>query len=97
MWRSKLYSDVKIVLPLSGTRGTGDQPVLDTVSDDPSESATTASFSAHKFILASRSPYFAQLLLNPGGFKSRDRDKPEIDLPSPPFTPASLHFCLGYM
>lgn len=96
MWRSKLYSDVKIILPLSASRGVSDQ-FLDTVSDDPSASATTATFSAHKFILASRSPYFAQLLLNTGGFKSRDRDKPEIDLPSPPFTPASLHFCLGYM
>lgn len=99
MWRSKLYSDVKIVLPLSTTRDPS--APLDTVSDDPSSSSTTATFSTHKFILASRSPYFASLLLNPGGFKVRaDLNKEgggEIELPSPPFTPASLHFCLGYM
>ncbi|KAL7416386.1 hypothetical protein BDY24DRAFT_412573 [Mrakia frigida] len=99
MWRSKLYSDVKITLPLPSTRDPS--APLDTVSDDPSSSATTATFSTHKFILASRSPYFAQLLLNTGGFKSRSdlisRDGGEIELPSPPFTPASLHFCLGFM
>jgi hypothetical protein len=107
MWRSKLYSDVKIILPLTNPHSSAtnnraaptstllQRPPEDTHSDDPSSSTETATFSSHKFILASRSPYFAQLLLNTGGFKPSDRD--EIELPSPPFTPASLHFCLGYM
>lgn len=90
MWRSKLYSDVKVVLHLGPSSLTPD-----THSDNPSSSSTKAAFSTHKFILATRSPYFAQILLNPGGFKMNDTD--EIELPSPPFTPASLHFCLGYM
>lgn len=90
MWRSKLYSDVKLVLPLSSTNGAIDQ--VDEGSDESS-----AVFSSHKFILASRSPYFAQLLLNRGGFRAGASDKGQIELPSPPFTPASLHFCLGFM
>lgn len=108
MWRSKLFSDVKLVLPLDPSstnappRGAGssiygpdhspnDQNGLDDVT------STSATFTVHKFVLVSRSPYFAQLLLNPGGFRSIDLAKGEIELPTPPFTPASVHFCLGFM
>jgi hypothetical protein len=105
MWRSKLFADVKLVLPIdpSGVAGPAGSSILgpDHSPNDQSllkdTTSTTATFSAHKFILASRSPYFAQLLLNPGGFRSVDPTRSEIKLSSPPFTPASVHFCLGYM
>ena len=104
MWRSKLFSDVKLVLPLDqGAARPGASSILgpDHSPNDQSlledTDSTTATFSAHKFILATRSPYFAQLLLNPGGFRSVDPARSEIKLSSPPFTPASVHFCLGYM
>lgn len=107
MWRSKLFSDVKLVLPLDPSAAAGARPAGSSVygpDHSPNDqslleetTATTATFTTHKFILASRSPYFAQLLLNPGGFRSVDPAKGEIKLPSPPFTPASMHFCLGFM
>lgn len=90
MWRSRLYSDIRI--SLSGNFS----------SSNPEH--TTAVFSTHRFILASRSPYFkAQLLTwgqskTPGGAStSTTADASTINLPSPPFTPASLHFTLGYI
>lgn len=74
------------------------------------QQAKTAIFSAHRFILCSRSPYFAQVLLNNGSFQphgasmwlvsdngSAASHTPEIVLPFPPFTPAALHFVLGYL
>nr|XP_018265781.1 uncharacterized protein I303_02155 [Kwoniella dejecticola CBS 10117]OBR87939.1 hypothetical protein I303_02155 [Kwoniella dejecticola CBS 10117] len=90
MWRSKLYADVRIHLA---------QNIMWYGDSDGSENSTdslssTLIFSAHRFILASRSPYFASVLLNPASFAPTSSD---VDLPSPPFTPASLHFCLGYM
>ncbi|KAG1716805.1 hypothetical protein ID866_327 [Astraeus odoratus] len=93
MWRSRLYSDIRI--SLSGTFS----------SSNPEH--TTALFSTHRFILASRSPYFrAQLLTwgqpqsakTPNGAAASTPGEPlTINLPSPPFTPASLHFTLGYI
>lgn len=104
MWRSKLFSDVKLILPLdSSVAGPEGSSVLGPEHSPSDQSflgdatSTTATFSAHKFILVSRSPYFAQLLLNTGGFRSADPARSEIKLSSPPFTPASVHFCLGYM
>ncbi|CDZ96290.1 CAP Gly-rich domain [Phaffia rhodozyma] len=104
MWRSKLYSDVKIVLPCeslhtsSGSSTIKRNSFIDSNLSDDSSSSTCAVFSTHKFILASRSPYFASLLLNTSGFRSGDWEETnEIELLSPPFTPASVHFCLGYM
>ena len=90
MWRSKLYVDVRIHLDFSAT--------ADSCSSD-SESSTlslssTAIFAAHRCILATRSPYFASLFLNSSSFQGQG---PDIALPCPPFTPAALHFCLGYM
>ncbi|GAA5821747.1 hypothetical protein JCM3770_003160 [Rhodotorula araucariae] len=70
-WRSKLYSDVSIV--------------LDGVPGEP--------FAAHRAILASRSPYFRSLLL--GSYSDSTADV--FTLPSPPFTPASTTFVLGYI
>ena len=90
MWRSRLYSDVRIAL-------TGN------FSSTNHESAT-AIFSSHRFILVSRSPYFySQLLTWPSkpataaGTQQDGGGPLTITLPSPPFTPASLHFTLGYI
>ncbi|KZV94374.1 hypothetical protein EXIGLDRAFT_748683 [Exidia glandulosa HHB12029] len=87
MWRARLYSDVRISL-------TGN------FSSTPANAeGSTAIFSAHRFVLASRSPYFRAQLL--GGFAQPASATPggpvTITLPSPPFTPASLHFTLGYL
>lgn len=93
MWRSRLYSDVRISL-------TGNFS-----SSNPEH--TTAVFSTHRFILTSRSPFFrAQLLTwaSPQSAKtptvttpSNSNDPFTVHLPSPPFTPASIHFTLGYI
>ncbi|TFK20474.1 hypothetical protein FA15DRAFT_625369 [Coprinopsis marcescibilis] len=96
MWRSRLYSDVRIAL-------TGNF-----ASSNGTHENTTAIFSSHRFILASRAPYFHDALLGgfggPGGAKgaitlstSTNGEPPTLTLPSPPFTPASLHFTLGYI
>ncbi|KAI3608505.1 sulfite reductase beta subunit [Moniliophthora roreri] len=71
MWRSRLYSDIRIAL---------------SNEHEPS----TAVFSTHKFILLSRSNYFSNLLL-------KDPTTTTLTLPSPPYTPASLHFMLGFL
>ncbi|KAF9512903.1 hypothetical protein BS47DRAFT_1393787 [Hydnum rufescens UP504] len=84
MWRSRLYSDVKIAL---------------TGPFSPDSEEATAVFSSHRFILASRSSYFRALFLS--GFASVTPTSSSgpitITLPSPPFTPASLHFTLGFI
>ncbi|GJE85692.1 BTB/POZ and CAP-Gly domain-containing protein [Phanerochaete sordida] len=82
MWRSRLYSDVRIAL-------TGN------ISSSSHEN-TTAIFSSHRFILVSRSPYFHTQLLQ-WGVKQTSGEPLTVTLPSPPFTPASLHFTLGYI
>ncbi|PLW17541.1 hypothetical protein PCANC_08028 [Puccinia coronata f. sp. avenae] len=84
MWRSKLYADCQIVL------------INQHDLDNPTEDSTyeqEAVFSAHRAILCSRSPYFASLLLDPYA----DSNNRIFTLASPPFTPASLHFSLGYL
>jgi hypothetical protein len=84
MWRSRLYSDIRIALTGS-------------FSSTNHESAT-AIFSSHRFILVSRSPYFhTQLLSWPSNKHQADGEPLTLTLPSPPFTPASLHFTLGYI
>lgn len=82
MWRSRLYSDVRIAL-------TGN------FSSSNHENAT-AIFSSHRFILVSRSPYFNTQLLD-WGSPSKTGEPLTVNLPSPPFTPASLHFVLGFI
>lgn len=83
MWRSRLYSDVKIAL-------TGN------FSSSGNHDSTTAIFSSHRFMLISRSPYFHNQLVKWG--VTQKSDEPfTLNLPSPPFTPASLHFTLGFI
>ncbi|KAH9886001.1 hypothetical protein C8Q73DRAFT_289192 [Cubamyces lactineus] len=82
MWRSRLYSDVRIAL-------TGN-------FSSSNHESTTAVFSSHRFILASRVPYFNTQLLQ-WGVKSTPGEPLTLTLPSPPFTPASLHFTLGFI
>lgn len=83
MWRSRLYSDVRLAL-------TGN-------FSSTNHESTTAIFSSHRFILVSRSSYFHTALIGwpqksaPGG------EPITLTLPSPPFTPASLHFTLGFI
>ncbi|KAJ8520850.1 hypothetical protein ONZ45_g2358 [Pleurotus djamor] len=83
MWRSRLYSDVRISL---------------TGSFSSHHEDTTAVFSSHRFVLISRSSYFYNALMswsNPS--KHLSGEPATITLPSPPFTPASLHFTLGFI
>ncbi|KAL1734269.1 hypothetical protein EV714DRAFT_245112 [Schizophyllum commune] len=79
MWRSRLYSDIKIAL--TGT------------FSSTNHETSTAVFSTHRFILVSRCPYFYNALLN----WPKHAGTQTLTLPSPPFTPASLHFTLGFI
>lgn len=81
MWRSRLYSDVRIAL--TGT------------FSSTNHETSTAIFSTHRFLLVSRSPYFHTALLSWGTPKAGTQQT--LELPSPPFTPASLHFTLGFL
>lgn len=85
MWRSRLYSDVRISL-------TGN-------FSSSNHESTTAIFSSHRFILVSRSSYFHTALIAwPSSTKNNPNNEPlTLTLPSPPFTPASLHFTLGFI
>ncbi|KAF9038308.1 hypothetical protein BDZ89DRAFT_1090557 [Hymenopellis radicata] len=84
MWRSRLYSDVRI--ELTGTFS----------SSNPEHS--TAIFSSHRFILVSRCSYFHTALIAWPSAKAHPSNEPlTLSLPSPPFTPASLHFTLGFI
>ncbi|KAJ1018917.1 hypothetical protein NDA16_004720 [Ustilago loliicola] len=123
MWRSKLYSDVKIVLGEDDDSDDVDSAALgaqrrgnsakfvnipdanmsvislpqtidtDRIDESDAEDDELTSFSTHRMILASRSQYFASMLLSPYA----DSTAPVLHLPSPPFTPASLHFTLGFL
>ncbi|KAG8745733.1 hypothetical protein FRC10_007213 [Ceratobasidium sp. 414] len=86
MWRSRLYSDVRITL--TGSFSSSNTEVA------------TAVFSSHRFILVSRVPYFCTLLSStfaPVGQNISSANPLPLSLPSPPFTPASLHFTLGFI
>ncbi|KAG8760360.1 hypothetical protein FRC11_000530 [Ceratobasidium sp. 423] len=86
LWRSRLYSDVRITITGS-------------LSSSNSE-VTTAVFASHRFILISRVPYFRTLLSStfaPVGQNVSSSDPLPLNLPAPPFTPASLHFTLGFI
>lgn len=95
MWRSKLYVDVRIHLKPQLSPYEDDVADAEEDSDSSTDSlSSTAVFTAHRFVLCSRSPYFASVLLNP---VFKPQSTADIHLPTPPFTPAALHFCLGYM
>ncbi|GLB34347.1 putative CAP_GLY [Lyophyllum shimeji] len=85
MWRSRLYSDVRITL-------TGEFA-------SSSNETTTAVFSAQRFILASRCPYFHTVLVERSNETSQYNEQGQVilSLPSRTFTPAALHFTLGYI
>ena len=90
MWRSRLYSDVRISL-------TGN-------FSSANHESTTAVFSSHRFVLVSRSPYFHTALVawpssatKNHSQNSNNNEPLTLTLPSPPFTPASLHFTLGFI
>ncbi|KDQ15159.1 hypothetical protein BOTBODRAFT_158818 [Botryobasidium botryosum FD-172 SS1] len=89
MWRSRLYSDVRIQLTSNGPSH----------SSESAREAVNPVFSGHRFILVSRAPYFHNLMLSsfapPQPVSSSSPVM--LTLPSPPFTPASLHFTLGYI
>jgi hypothetical protein len=85
MWRSRLYSDVRIAL-------TSNEP-LPVSTDDDAHDRQLPVFSSHRFLLASRSPYFHTALIS---WPSKTAPT-TLSLPSPPFTSASLHFTLGFL
>lgn len=87
MWRSRLYSDIRVVL--EGNFPSGRE------SYSPND-VSMAAFSSHRFILVSRSQYFRERLQSTS-FALPSTDENEIKLPSPPFTPASVHFTLGFI
>jgi hypothetical protein len=84
MWRSRLYSDIRIAL--TGNFGGNHE-------------STTPIFSYHRFILVSQSSYF-HTALRPHFLafpeKRSNRSQRTSDGYSP-FTPASLHFTLGFI
>ncbi|KIM37599.1 hypothetical protein M413DRAFT_30792 [Hebeloma cylindrosporum] len=81
MWRSQLYSDLRIVVTGNFKGG---------------YESFTAIFAIHRFILVSRSPYFSRALR--WRIESPvNNELPILSLPSPPFTPASLYFTLGFI
>ncbi|TIC21083.1 hypothetical protein E3Q13_00018 [Wallemia mellicola] len=96
MWRSTLFSDVKITL----VDDTG-EALKKHDSDDDDDDDGEAIFSAHRALLASRSTYFANILSPTSGFieslQNADSGPRSVTLHQPPFTPASLHFALGYI
>ncbi|KAH9833107.1 uncharacterized protein C8Q71DRAFT_909620 [Rhodofomes roseus] len=83
MWRSRLYSDIRISL-------TG---IFSSTNHEP----TTAIFSSHRFMLVSRSDYFRTQLQDWADSLKPSSEPLTVTLPSPPFTPASLHFTLGFI
>ncbi|KAJ9114602.1 hypothetical protein QFC20_001477, partial [Naganishia adeliensis] len=152
MWRSRLYTDVKLRIAspvnrsaIANVKGKSSKPLplppsafksagsaihrpasaSPTHLDKERQSAKVSDndefdieqavqgeqgtvFSAHRFVLCSRSPYFHQVLLNSGAFQSHPAAEPqnagidpasipEITLPSPPFTPMATYFILGYL
>ncbi|KAI0067016.1 hypothetical protein BV25DRAFT_1270103 [Artomyces pyxidatus] len=83
MWRSRLYSDVRIVIESSSSSH---------------HDGAAAVFTTHRFILVSRSSYFHNALIGWNAKSDEDADEPPtLTLPSPPFTPPALHFILGFI
>ena len=87
MWRSRLYSDVRITI-------NGDFP---SSASDVTEAEGPVVFFSHRFILVSRSPYFRGVLLSEFRAPTAYSGSLTLTLPSTAFTPASLHWSLGFM
>jgi hypothetical protein len=87
MWRSRLYSDVRIAL-------SGGSPSSAT---DATDADSAVVFFSHRFILVSRSPYFRSELLSEFRTPTAASGPLTLKLPSTAFTPASLHWSLGFM
>ncbi|KAH7320435.1 hypothetical protein B0J17DRAFT_685204 [Rhizoctonia solani] len=92
MWKFRLYSDVRIEITgnLSSINNEIAIPVI----------------SSHRFILSSRVPHFRASLFSPltpvspltlVGQGISPTNPLLLDLPTPPFTPAALHFTLGFI
>lgn len=88
MWRSRLYSDVRIAL-------SGNFPSGGSNSTEAEDSAVV--FFSHRFILVSRSPYFRGALSPEFRAPTASSSPVTLTLPSTAFTPASLHWSLGFM
>ncbi|KAI0051380.1 hypothetical protein FA95DRAFT_1554731 [Auriscalpium vulgare] len=83
MWRSRLYSDVRVIIEGSSSAH---------------HEGSAAVFTTHRFILVSRSSYFYNALIGWNSKADDDSEEPpSITLPSPPFTPPALHFILGFI
>lgn len=105
LWKSHQDSDVTLRVG----QGTGDSSmegdtslsnglehsasVISLPLADAEEEESAGSFAAHRFLLVSRSPYFAAQLLSPFS----DSNSTDIRLPTPPFTPSGLYFTLGFL
>jgi len=91
MWRTDLYCDVRIAVPAIGMKDEDHEG-----GEDNIDGKTLAVFKVHRFMLAGRSQYWANLLqdipTSPDGNSS-----PDFSLPFPPFTPACTHFILGFI
>ncbi|PAV14722.1 hypothetical protein PNOK_0980000 [Pyrrhoderma noxium] len=89
MWRSRLYSDIIIEIHV-------DVPTIG--NSTTTEEETAPAFYSHRFILATRAPYFYDQLITYGLKNLPPPGEPaKLRLPSPPFTAPALHFTLGFL
>ena len=89
MWRSRLYSDIIIEIH-------EDVPTIG--NSTTTEEETAPAFYSHRFILATRAPYFYDQLITYGLKNLPPPGEPaKLRLPSPPFTAPALHFTLGFL
>ena len=89
MWRSRPYSDIIIEIH-------EDVPTIGNTTTIEEE--TAPAFYSHRFILATRAPYFYDQLITYGLKNLPPPGEPaKLRLPSPPFTAPALHFTLGFL
>ena len=89
MYRSRLYSDIIIEIH-------EDVPTIG--NSTTTEEETAPAFYSHRFILATRAPYFYDQLITYGLKNLPPLGEPaKLRLPSPPFTVSALHFTLGFL
>ena len=85
----RLYSDIIIEIH-------EDVPTIG--NSTTTEEETAPAFYSHRFILATRAPYFYDQLIT-YGLKNLPPpgESAKLRLPSPPFTVPALHFTLGFL